>query len=388
MVLALHLDSRARNSPEVCSIVEMSYHPDHPSATVPMKDAMNKVQFSIVIPTFNRAEDLRGTLDSLGKLATSSPWEVIVADNNSSDDTREIVAAAARSFPVELRYVFEKEQGRSAALNAGIAVARGEIIVTTDDDVRIEPGWLEEVAQSLDVLECDYVGGKVLPIWGAPRPAWIPDHGGKQWAVIALLDYGDEPIPFFTLAHRVPLGVNMGFRREAFTRAGLWDNRVGRKKGTLLGQEVREWMMRARAAGLRGSYAPKMVVRHVIQRDRLNKRYFRRWYFWNGVSRALLYRNSWIDMQAPESTELDFSRVPHIAGVPRFFFGKLLREIRRCVVNAWRGNQVESFDAELWLWFFAGVCRQRWKDRKLPRPEKGARSLMTAGPASASEPGR
>ncbi|HET7219793.1 MAG TPA: glycosyltransferase family 2 protein [Vicinamibacterales bacterium] len=345
------------------------------------------MKFSVVIPTFNRAEDLRGTLASLAGQRPASAWEVIVADNNSTDDTREVVTAAARTFPVELRYVFEREQGRSAALNTGIALARGEIIVTTDDDVRVEADWLDRAGESLDVLGCDYVGGKVLPIWGAPKPEWIPDHGGKQWAVIALLDYGPDPIPFFTLAHRVPIGVNMAFRRDAFARAGLWDNRVGRKKGTLLGQEVREWMMRAKAAGLTGFYAPAMVVRHVIQRDRLQKRYFRRWYYWNGISRALLYRDAWIDMQAPEDAALDFSRVPHILGVPRFFYRKVLREIRRMVVSAWHGDKVESFDAELWLFFFAGVLRQRWRDRKLPRPERSARGLVAAGPASVSEPG-
>ena len=73
-------------------------------------------------------------------------------------------------------------------------------------------------------------------------------------------------------------------------------------------------------------------------------------------------------MQAPESNELDFSRVPHILGVPRFFYGKAPRELRRAISCAFRGRPDESFDAELWLYFFAGVARQRWRDRKLPRP--------------------
>jgi glycosyltransferase involved in cell wall biosynthesis len=326
------------------------------------------MKFSVVIPTYNRADELRDTLTSMSRLASTDQWELLVVDNNSSDATPEVVREAARNFPVDLHYVFEPEQGRSAALNAGIGRSRGDIVVTTDDDVRVDPDWLERAGEALETLGCDYVGGKVLPLWGAPRPQWIPDHGGRQWAVIALLDYGPDPIPFFTQAHRVPLGVNMAFRREAFDRAGLWSNGVGRKKGTLLGQEVREWMYRARAAGLRGSYAPSMTVRHVIPGDRLNKRYFRRWYYWNGVSRALLYRDAWIDMQAPESTDLDFSRVPHVWGVPRFFYGKAPRELRRLCVRAWHGDRVGSFDAELWLWFFAGVLRQRWKDRKRPRP--------------------
>jgi glycosyltransferase involved in cell wall biosynthesis len=326
------------------------------------------VRFSVVIPTFNRANDLRLTLQSLGGLVPPQPWEVIVVDNNSTDETQEIVAAAARTFPVELRYVFEAEQGRSAALNAGVRAARGTIIVTTDDDVRVEPDWLDRAAGALDELDCDYVGGKVLPIWTAPPPQWIPTTPGKHWAVIALLDYGPVPVPFFTQAHRVPLGVNMAFRRDAFERAGLWNNGVGRRKGTLLGQEVREWMRRARTAGLRGFYTPGMVVRHVIQRDRLNKKYFRRWFYWHGVSRALLYRDAWIDMDAPEDTSVDFSRVPHILGVPRFFYRTVLGHAWRAITCALRGDARGSFDAELWVWFFAGIARQRWRDRGLPRP--------------------
>jgi glycosyltransferase involved in cell wall biosynthesis len=331
------------------------------------------MRFSVVIPTFNRASDLRKTLDSLSRIATTSEWEAIVVDNNSTDDTRVAVEESVSTFPVDLRYLFEPEQGRSAALNAGILVARGEVIATTDDDVEVEPDWLDRAGEALETLDCDYVGGKVLPVWPAARPDWIPDHGGKQWAVIALLDYGPAPLQFFTRAHRVPIGVNMAFRKSAFDHAGLWSNRVGRKKGTLLGQEVREWMLRARAAGLRGYYIPSMVVHHMIQPDRLEKAYFRRWFYWNGVSRALMYRDAWIDMQAPESTELDFSRVPHVFGVPRFFYRKVPREARRALVSAWRRQSAESFDAELWLWFFAGVLRQRWQDRKLPRPAAAPR---------------
>ena len=96
------------------------------------------MRFSIVIATYNRAGLLRDTLASLSGLQIDTSWEVVVVDNNSTDDTREVVETAARSFPVQLHYVFEPEQGRSAALNAGFRVAEGEIIVTTDDDVRVD----------------------------------------------------------------------------------------------------------------------------------------------------------------------------------------------------------------------------------------------------------
>ncbi len=322
---------------------------------------MTAIKYSIVIATYKRAADLRDTLASLARLQPDGPWEVIVVDNNSPDDTRQVVESAMPGFPVPLRYLFEVEQGRSPALNAGIRAAQGAIIATTDDDVRVPPDWLDRAAEGLDRLRCDYVGGKVLPLWGAPRPAWIPNHGGKQWAVIALLDYGPEPVEFGT---RVPLGVNMAFRREAFERAGLLDPKTGRRAGTLLGQEVREWCIRARQAGVRGFYIPEMVLEHIIPADRLCKRYFRRWFFWRGISRALLYERSGLDMEAPEQTTLNFATVPHIAGVPRYLYRRAGSNALGFVKSALRRDPVRAFDHEVWLWFFAGILKQRWKDSR------------------------
>ncbi len=326
------------------------------------------MKYSIVIATYKRAADLRETLASLARLQPDGPWEVIVVDNNSPDDTRAVVEEAARTFPVDLRYLFEREQGRSPALNAGIRAARGAIVATTDDDVRVPVDWLNHAAAGLERLQCDYVGGRVLPIWGGPRPEWLPNHGGKQWAVIALLDYGPEPIEF---GARVPLGVNMAFRRAAFDAAGLFDPNTGRKAGTLLGQEVREWCIRARAAGVRGFYVPEMSLEHIIPADRLCKAYFRRWFYWRGISRAKLYERAGLDMEAPERTTLDFSRVPHILGVPRYLYRKALASAAGWLRATVRRDRIAAFDYEVWLWFFAGIVKQRWADsrgRVVPRP--------------------
>lgn len=314
------------------------------------------MKFSVVIATYNRAADLRATLDSLATLRPHGDWEVIVVDNNSTDGTPSVVAGAAQTFPAPLRYVFEPEQGRSPALNAGIRLAMGDIIATTDDDVRVEPDWLDRAAEGLDRLRCDYVGGRVLPIWGATPPPWLPDRSGKHWAVIALLDYGAQPIEF---GARVPLGVNMAFRRAAFEQAGLLDPTTGRKAGTLLGQEVREWCIRARAAGVRGFYLPELVVRHLIPASRLSKSYFRRWFYWRGISRAMLYEKAGLDMEAPEQTALDFRTVPHVFGVPRYLYRKALASVAACITALVRRDAVAAFEHELWVWFFAGIVRQR-----------------------------
>lgn len=320
------------------------------------------MQFSVVIPTYNRAAELEQTLASLANINHPGSWEVIVVDNNSHDATPQVVAAASANFPTALRYLFEPQVGRSAALNAGIEAAAGEIIANTDDDVRFEPDWLQQAAAALSREQCDFVGGKVLPIWSGPRPAWLSNKGGQHWAVIALLDFGPEAVEFGK--RYAPLGVNLAFKREAFNRAGLWDPALGRKAGTLLGQEVREWMLRARDVGLKGRYAPKMVVHHVIPAERMHKRYFRKWSYWHGVSRAMLFAQHPIDMQAPEETTLDFSKVRMILGVPRYMYRSCMESAIAMAKERLKGKPVAAFEREMELWFFLGVLRQRWRDRR------------------------
>jgi glycosyltransferase involved in cell wall biosynthesis len=327
------------------------------------KSVSSDMRFSVIIPTYNRASELRETLSSIARLQVSASWEVIAVDNNSTDTTREIILSATKGFPVPLHYLFEPEAGRSAALNAGIKLAKGQIIATTDDDVRVEPDWLDQADAGLDREACHFVGGKVLPIWGGERPVWLASQGGRHWSVIALQDHGAKPVEFG--GRYSPLGVNLAFKREALERVGLWDTRIGRKAGTLLGQEVREWLLRARAAGLKGMYIPEMIVHHVIPQDRLNKRYFRRWFYWHGISRAMLYQQSQIDMLAPEETTLDYSKVPHIMGVPRYLYRTFLRSAGDMLKSKLAGREAASFDHELWLCFFLGVWRQRWRDRHM-----------------------
>ena len=140
-----------------------------------MEAKSSQMQFSVVIPTFNRAGDLQKTLASMAKINRPGTWEVIVVDNNSSDTTAQVVSDAGPNFPVELRYLFEPQAGRSAARNTGIKAAQGSIVATTDDDVRFELDWLQQAAAALERHQCDFVGGKVLPIWGGPKPPWLSD---------------------------------------------------------------------------------------------------------------------------------------------------------------------------------------------------------------------
>jgi glycosyltransferase involved in cell wall biosynthesis len=327
------------------------------------------MQFSIIIPTYSRADELRETIRSIAKLVVVGDWELLVVDNNSPDHTRRVVEEETVSFPAKLRYLFEPEQGRYAALNAGIRAAEGRIIATTDDDARVESDWLSRAAAGLETIGCDYVGGKVLPIWKGARPGWLPDRpGGGHHAVLALQDHGDKPREFGVNRMPWPLGINTATKRETFDKIDLFDNRLGRKAGTLRNQAQREWHLRARAAGLRGFYIPEMVVHHVVEAERLKKPYFRRWFYWHGISRAILFTKLGVDMDGPDTSQLDFSKVPQIAGVPRYMYRSLMTHVRDLVRARLRGDGVAAFEHELWLCFFAGVAKQRWAERKVMIP--------------------
>jgi glycosyltransferase involved in cell wall biosynthesis len=314
---------------------------------------------TVLIATYNRAAFLDRTLDSL-RAMTLTPgrsWEVIVVDNNSSDDTPGVVARHARDFPVPLRYLFEARQGRSSALNTGIAAAQGDIIAMTDDDVRVEPQWLEAVCDALSNDDGDiaYAGGPVRPMWESQPPAWLDLTRGDLWGTIAIQDHGGDRFVYED-RRKVPLGANMAARRALFEKAGTFRADLGRSNGrVLLGQEVPELLLRARAAGLRGVYVPGMQVHHHIPSSRLTRRYFRRWWFGKGVSRSALER-----MQPITEMGIDLRATPHVLGVPRYMFGTALRDGAGWMLNAVRGRAAEAFRHEMMLAFFAGYLRARW----------------------------
>src|SRR5262245_54525978 len=105
------------------------------------------VMLSVVICTYNRAERLRETLESLRKIRTPAgiAWELLLIDNNSSDDTKAVALGFARHFGWALRYIFEEKAGLCHARNRGVKEARGEIIAFTDDDCIADHNWIKAI---------------------------------------------------------------------------------------------------------------------------------------------------------------------------------------------------------------------------------------------------
>ncbi len=320
------------------------------------------VDFTVTVVTHNRAAMLHETLAALSQQTYGGAWEVVVVDNNSTDDTRETVAKTIALYPVPLRYVFERRPGKYWALNTGIEAANGRWIAATDDDAFPDPDWLRHASDGLAAYECDFVGGPVWPIFRAPAPDWLDVRSPIAGKVLGLQDHGSKPREYGLAGVSWPLGVNVAYRRDAFARAGLFDGRLGRVAGTLRNQSQREWHLRARAAGLRGMYVPRMLVHHAVDGTRVTRRYFYRWFYWHGISRAILYRTTGVHLLDPEGESRHTER--HLLGVPASLWRDAACATFSALRRRLRGNRRDALEYELLLCFCAGVLRQRLRDRQ------------------------
>jgi glycosyltransferase involved in cell wall biosynthesis len=134
------------------------------------------MRLSVVIATRDRAAFLERALESLAVQVDAPEFEVVIADNGSSDATAEIVARHAQTGRFPLQRVFVAEPNRSAARNAGIAAASGPLVVFVDDDVWLPPGFLaaHDRAHKSGVFPLAVTGPIVnVPSYEAqPKPAW------------------------------------------------------------------------------------------------------------------------------------------------------------------------------------------------------------------------
>lgn len=346
------------------------------------------MDFTVIVVTHNRADILTRTLEALSRLSCRGTWETLVVDNNSTDRTAAIVESARADFPVTLRYLFEPTPGKYTALNAGIRAAAGTFIAATDDDAFPEPDWLDRAADGFLTHGCDFVGGPVYPVWQSAPPRWVNTGSALTGKVLGLQDYGAEPCEYGRGGVSWPLGVNVAYRRTAFGSAGLFDGRLGRVAGTLRNQSQREWHLRARAAGLRGMYLPLMVVHHCVGGDRLNQHYFRRWFYWHGVSRAILTQIAGLHLLDPEGGATHKTE-RHLLGVPVSGWKEALRGAISAAKRRLLGRVAEAVEYEMIVCFWIGVISQRLRDRRTklpgsitPPPDGQVQSALSARTSS------
>ena len=263
---------------------------------------------------------------------------VIVVDNNSSDDTRSVVKEWQEKLP-RLTYLFEKRQGRSFALNAGIAAASGYLVGFIDDDEEIDKSWYETVYRSFSSMELDFIGGPYIPKWEITPPTWLPK---EYCGVIGDINGGDSIVPFDDKYPGILMGGNAVLKRAILNKVGDYLTTVSRNGKRLLAGEDEDMYRRLLKANAKGLYIPDLRIFHHVPAERLTKRYYRRWCFWRGVSSGVMDRE-----QRDEVT--------YLFGVPRYLYGNATRGMLRNLLTLWkRSDASRRFSNELATWDLVG----------------------------------
>ena len=264
------------------------------------------MHLSIVLCTYNGASSLAATLASLKQLSVPPElsWELVLVNNNSTDDTQSIIEQFARRSGLNVECVFEPGQGRAFALNAGIRTAKGNLIAFTDDDVIVDSQWLIGLSNAFAAFDCMGIAGKVVPVWTQPQPKWLEMEGQQ---VVGHFDYGEESREI----DLPPIGGNMAFRRSAFEKYGLFRVELGINKSEIGGTEDDEFGRRLLTAREKIVYAPQAIIYLPVESHRLTKEYFLRWFY--SMGKANMRAKMW-----PQNAVCYFS-------VPRYLFGTVLR---------------------------------------------------------------
>jgi glycosyltransferase involved in cell wall biosynthesis len=320
---------------------------------------MKVISASVLICTYNRARLLGETLAALQAMTAPADCftEIVIVDNNSTDDTAAVVAGWAQKGAIPVVYVRETKQGKSFALNRGLAHARGDVVALTDDDVLPARDWLSRIVADFRGHDVTFVFGKVLPLWDTlPPPELLTPTAQVIWGPLAILDYGDRAAEYVPtrVDQRLPIGANLAFARTSLVTIGGWRTDLGKVNNTLISGEDHEIFLRLQRYGLyAGYYDPQLTVRHHVPGTRLTRRYFRRWFFWHGKTRALMLDDLFPDV--------DMARVPRIGGVPRFLY-------RQCLEQCWRYARalgtmgaLDRLIEELLMLQYAGLFLARWR---------------------------
>jgi glycosyltransferase involved in cell wall biosynthesis len=207
------------------------------------------MDISLIISTRNRCEQLARCLGSLRQITFEHPWELIIVDNGSVDNTAAVAQAFINTASMPTRYVFELKPGKSNALNTALDIAQGQVFAFTDDDCYPAPDFLTQVWSAFEDRRVGYITGRIMLHDPTDYPMTINESVTPViFPAISLLRSGSVQ------------GANMAFRRGVLRNIGGFDPLMG--PGTAFVGEDLDAAGRASAMGWLGRYCPEVVVRH------------------------------------------------------------------------------------------------------------------------------
>lgn len=242
------------------------------------------IKLSALICTRNRAHYVRKAIESLLDQSLSPElYEIIVVDNNSEDETRQVVEAYLHDARV--RYLCEPVAGLSRARNTGWKAARAPYVAFLDDDAVARHQWAEKYVEAFETTSPmpGSVGGKCEPIWEVERPDWLSD---KLLSSLSVYDW--SPTPMILSETEWVSGCNIGYPAAVLQEIGGFREDLGRVGNRLLAGEETFVRRQLDERGYHTLYHPEIVVGHHISAARLNKAWFRKHAFGTGESEAFM----------------------------------------------------------------------------------------------------
>ena len=313
---------------------------------------------SVIIPTCGRPQMLLECVASI--LANDfQDFEIIIIDQDR-DRTLETALRARFGEDERLVYLVLDEPHASRARNLGIQQARGHILVFSDDDTEVEQDWLRAYVEAFQACgdEPIVVGGRLDPLWLAPKPGWLPK--GKEYLLGIYNKYdGLMVMP----EHDQPIGANFAVHRKVMDAVGPFDERLGpsyaRKRGMIFGEDAL-FGVRARQAGYAVYHQAAARAWHKMSARKVSKMYFVRRSFWEGVTELTV-------MHLSGSLPVD-----RWYGVARWHVGNITRWGRRFAKTLirWRRTPnaaTDAMEAVCTIAYSAGVIRAALKLRSTGR---------------------
>jgi glycosyltransferase involved in cell wall biosynthesis len=240
----------------------------------------------VIIPTYNRSTTLILTLQSLASQNyPSESYEIIVVDNASTDETKEVVQQAVKEHAgTKIRYIFETRQGVHYARNTGAKESSFEFLYFTDDDVVADRNLLSEIIKPILIdPEVACVTGKVLPIWEVPPPQWVKKH-----CYNSLLSILDIPEDFIIAPHlNYIYSCHQLVSKSALFRAGGFNPE--NTLGVWLGDGETGLVIKMENLGCKFGYNGKAVTNHIIPPSRMTQSYLEKRVGNSGNSYAFTY---------------------------------------------------------------------------------------------------
>ena len=244
-----------------------------------------KTLLSIVITsnTEERIEDIYALLDSISA-QTYQDVEVLFVAERSRDLLEKVENyVSEKSMTNTLVLCNKGEPGLSAGRNIGIRAARGEIIGFVDDDTILFPDWAAETVKAFNNDNIIGITGPAMPLWEDESMDWFPKE--FYWLISCTGWDAEDRVKEV----RNAWGMNMAFRREAFEKAGLFNNDFGFHKGMMA--EDNEFSLRAKEkTSKKVFYFPTVKVYHRVHRYRLSGRFIRERGYWIGYSRRMMQK--------------------------------------------------------------------------------------------------